>query len=51
MTAVKNHAIKGIDDIVVTRPGPRLVDGLRLLVSAIHPELHLAAPSPVASGG
>jgi iron complex transport system substrate-binding protein len=51
MTAVKNHAIVGIDDIVVTRPGPRLVDGLRLLVAAIHPELQLASPSPAASGG
>ena len=51
MTAVKSHAIRGIDDIVVTRPGPRLVDGLRLLAAAIHPELHLAAPSPAPSGG
>jgi iron complex transport system substrate-binding protein len=50
MTAVKKRAITGIDDIVVTRPGPRLVDGLRLLVAAIHPELHLAVPSPAASG-
>jgi len=40
---VKSKAIKGIDDIVVTRPGPRLVDGLLLLVAAIHPELGLAA--------
>jgi iron complex transport system substrate-binding protein len=53
ISAVKNGAIKGIDDIVVTRPGPRLVDGLRLLVAAIHPELALpSAPvaSPAASG-
>jgi iron complex transport system substrate-binding protein len=48
LTAVKTGAIKPIDDIVVTRPGPRLVDGLRLLVAAIHPELKLPsiAPSP-----
>jgi len=45
MTAVKNGAIVPIDDIPVTRPGPRLGDGLRLLVAAIHPELHLAVPS------
>jgi iron complex transport system substrate-binding protein len=51
ITAVRNGAITGIDDILVTRPGPRLADGLRLLVAAIHPELHLAAASPAASGG
>jgi iron complex transport system substrate-binding protein len=48
LTAVKNKAIVGIDDIVVTRPGPRLGDGLLLLAQAIHPELHLG---PVASAG
>ena len=51
LTAVKDHAITGIDDIVVTRPGPRLGQGLQLLVGAIHPELHLSFPSPAASGG
>ena len=51
VTAVKKGAITGIDDIVVTRPGPRLGQGLQLLAAAIHPELHLAAPSPAASGG
>lgn len=51
MTAVRAEAIKPIDDIVVTRPGPRLVDGLRLLVAAIHPELELPAVSPLPSGG
>jgi hypothetical protein len=30
---------------VVTRPGPRLLDGLRLLVAAIHPEIALPSPS------
>jgi iron complex transport system substrate-binding protein len=49
--AVKNGAITGIDDIVVTRPGPRLADGLLLLAKAIHPEAGLPAPSPAASGG
>jgi iron complex transport system substrate-binding protein len=53
--AVKAGAILGIDDIVVTRPGPRLVDGLLLLVAAIHPELGLGGPSgsasPAPSGG
>jgi iron complex transport system substrate-binding protein len=51
ISAVKNNAIKGIDDILVTRPGPRLADGLLLLAAAIHPELNLPAPSPAASGG
>jgi iron complex transport system substrate-binding protein len=51
MTAVRAEAIKPIDDIVVTRPGPRLVDGLRLLVAAIHPELDLPAVSALPSGG
>jgi cobalamin transport system substrate-binding protein len=49
IAAVKAGAIKPIDDIVVTRPGPRLLDGLRLLVAAIHPEISL--PSPAPSGG
>lgn len=51
LTAVKAKAIKPIDDILVTRPGPRLVEGLRLLVAAIHPELTLPSLAPAASGG
>ena len=39
MTAVKDGAIFPIDDIVVTRPGPRIADGLAALIRAIHPEL------------
>lgn len=39
MTAVKDGAIYPIDDILVTRPGPRLVAGLEALIRAIHPEL------------
>jgi cobalamin transport system substrate-binding protein len=50
MTAVKNGAIFPIDDIVVTRPGPRLVDGLEALIAAIHPELASASPGPASSG-
>jgi iron complex transport system substrate-binding protein len=45
MTAVKSNAIYPVDDIVVTRPGPRLVDGLAALIAAIHPELASPAPS------
>ena len=61
MTAVKDDAIRPIDDTVVTRPGPRLVEGLRNLALAIHPDLVLPArrrprrPAPrpvvVAPGG
>lgn len=39
MTAVKAGTIRPIDDIVVTRPGPRLTEGLRALLGALHPEL------------
>lgn len=50
MTAVKAGRIVDIDDVLVTRPGPRLVDGLRALIAAIHPEVSLPAivapPSP-----
>lgn len=43
MTAVKAGAIRPVDDLIVTRPGPRLVQGLRELAVAIHPELVLPA--------
>jgi iron complex transport system substrate-binding protein len=40
MTAVRERAIKPMpDDPVITRPGPRVVDGLEALARAIHPEL------------
>lgn len=45
MTAVKDGRIVAIDDIVVTRPGPRLADGLRALIAAIHPELEAQLPA------
>jgi iron complex transport system substrate-binding protein len=48
VAAVKAGAIKPIDDILVTRPGPRLVDGLRLLVAAIHPDIVLPSAAPSA---
>jgi iron complex transport system substrate-binding protein len=41
MSAVLDGAIVAVDDIVITRPGPRIADGLRVLVAAIHPELTL----------
>ena len=41
MTAVKTGAIRPVNDTVVTRPGPRLVEGLRALALAIHPDATL----------
>jgi iron complex transport system substrate-binding protein len=39
MPAVKNNKIYTFDDNLVSRPGPRLVDGLEELARLIHPEL------------
>lgn len=49
MTAVKTGAIKPVDDVLISRPGPRLVDGLRALALAIHPDAAVPAPSPASS--
>jgi iron complex transport system substrate-binding protein len=39
MTAVKNDRVMPMpEDILITRPGPRIVDGLEALARAIHPE-------------
>jgi cobalamin transport system substrate-binding protein len=48
MTAVREHAIRPIDDTIVTRPGPRIVAGLAALAEAIHPGLALPSLGPVA---
>jgi iron complex transport system substrate-binding protein len=37
--AVKNQRIYAFDDNLVSRPGPRLVDGLETLAKLLHPEL------------
>ena len=51
MTAVKSGAIRPVDDVIVTRPGPRLVEGLRALALAIDPAASLPpAPSPSPGG-
>ena len=47
MSAVRQGAVRPIDDIIVTRPGPRLADGLAALALAIHPDLVLPAPTGV----
>ena len=43
LAAVKADAIHPIDDIIVTRPGPRLAAGLQALVAAIHPDVAVPA--------
>lgn len=54
ITAVQEGAIRPVDDIVVTRPGPRLALGLASVARGIHPELtdqlvdFPAAPDPCA---
>jgi iron complex transport system substrate-binding protein len=42
-TAVRNGDIKPVDDIEITRPGPRLPIGLRTLASTIWPDVTLPA--------
>jgi iron complex transport system substrate-binding protein len=44
MTAVLEGAIVPVDDIIVTRPGPRLGEGLAALTLAIHPEAGIESP-------
>jgi iron complex transport system substrate-binding protein len=39
LDAVKNNRIYAFDDNLVSRPGPRLVDGLEQLAQLLHPEL------------
>jgi iron complex transport system substrate-binding protein len=46
LSAVKSGDVRPIDDVIVTRPGPRLADGIRALALAIHPDLVLPSPAP-----
>ncbi len=39
ISAVKNNKVLAIDDNLVSRPGPRIVDGLEAATRLIHPEL------------
>ncbi len=48
MTAVRDGAIRPANDLIITRPGPRLVDGLRELALAIHPDAAVPTAEPVA---
>ena len=49
MSAVKAGLVVPIDDTTVSRPGPRLAEGLRVLALAIHPDLQLPGASPSGS--
>lgn len=39
MTAVQEDRIYALDDDILTRPGPRIIEGLKLMAEAIYPEL------------
>lgn len=45
LTAVTDGAVRPVDDIIVTRPGPRLGEGLAALALAIHPNAEIAPPT------
>ncbi|MEO7663884.1 MAG: hypothetical protein ABIV26_02070, partial [Candidatus Limnocylindrales bacterium] len=48
MTAVKTAgAIRPIVDTTISRPGPRLFEGLELLARTIHPELTIPTASAI----
>jgi iron complex transport system substrate-binding protein len=47
MTAVENGDIRPVNDLVITRPGPRLVRGLHELALAINPDLVVPSPEPI----
>ena len=54
MTAVANGDVRPVNDVPITRPGPRLAEGLASLARAIHPELELAgfpADPPMCEAG
>ncbi|EOC99909.1 ABC transporter substrate-binding protein [Caldisalinibacter kiritimatiensis] len=39
LSAVKNDRVYILDANIISRPGPRIVDGLEMIAKAIHPEL------------
>ncbi|HSD82297.1 MAG TPA: ABC transporter substrate-binding protein [Anaerolineae bacterium] len=39
LNAVKNNQVVAFDDNLISRPGPRLIDGLEQMAKLIHPEL------------
>jgi cobalamin transport system substrate-binding protein len=49
LKAVQDGRVYVIEDNLIVRPGPRLIDGLEQLAQMIHPEL-FGSPSPTPSG-
>src|SRR3954451_3711440 len=45
ITAVKDGDIRPVNDTIVTRPGPRIGDGLAALALVIHPDAAIAPPA------
>jgi iron complex transport system substrate-binding protein len=45
ITAVVDNAVVPVDDTIVTRPGPRIGDGLAALALAIHPDAQITPPA------
>ena len=45
MTAVQEDAVVPVYDTIVTRPGPRLAEGLAALALAIHPDAEITPPA------
>ncbi|CAN5717971.1 ABC transporter substrate-binding protein [soil metagenome] len=45
MTAVRTGDIRPVNDTLVTRPGPRLAEGLAALALAIHPDAAITPPT------
>ena len=45
MTAVSDGAIRPVEDTIVTRPGPRLAEGLAALALAVHPDADISPPA------
>lgn len=45
ITAVMSGDIQPVDDTIVTRPGPRIGDGLAALALAIHPDAQIVPPA------
>jgi iron complex transport system substrate-binding protein len=39
LDAVKNDRVFAFDDNLISRPGPRLIDGLEQMAQLLHPEL------------
>lgn len=45
ITAVKNDDVHPVNDTIVTRPGPRIGDGLAALALTIHPDAAIVPPA------